>query len=387
MKLQYLALAVSACALPCVAAAEVTVSPMLGYHFFGADSSEGSLEDAVEFSAALGYRTTPNIGFELRAATSNPRVSASNKRARTNTLSGDVYYRFRPDQRFQPYVLAGLGLAKTSGANIPGYKFADANGTQVIVPGNQQNCQTAIAGNPGNIALVTSCQDLNANRSSGLANAGVGFFYDLNDNWALRGDLRAISYFGNGGGTDAVASVGALYRFTEKKPEPAPIDGDDDQDGVLNSKDKCPNTPRNHVVNADGCPIVVTQNVVRDLKVNFDTDKWDVKPQYYSEIASLASLLKEYPDARVEIQGHADASGRPDKNQVLSQSRANAIADLLNTTFGIAKERITAVGYGATRPIADNATVEGRAKNRRMLAVTQVQVKVTVKKTDTVPVK
>jgi len=387
MKLKHLVLAMSASAMPFAAVAEVTVSPMVGYHFFGADSGQDALDDAVEFSGALGYRLSPNVGIEARGATANPKVSGTNKRARVNSLTGDVYYRFRADQRFQPYVLAGLGLTKTSGASAPGYSFANANGTQVFVPGVLQNCVTGSAIGNGNNATVISCQGINANRSSGLVNAGVGFFYDLNDNWALRGDLRAVSYFGDGGGTDTVASVGALYRFTEKKPEPAPIDGDDDQDGVLNSKDKCPNTPRNHVVNADGCPIVVTQNVVRDLKVNFDTDKWDVKPQYYSEIASLASLLKEYPDARVEIQGHADASGRPDKNQVLSQNRANAIADLLNTTFGIAKERITAVGYGATRPIADNATAEGRAKNRRMLAVTQVQVKVTVKKTDTVPAK
>jgi len=387
MKLKHLVLAISASALPLAAVAEVTVSPMVGYHFFGADSDQGSLDDAVEFSGALGYRLSPNVGIEARGATSNPRISGTSKRARVTSLTGDIYYRFLADQRFQPYVLAGLGLTKTSGASIPGYQFSDAGGTIVEVPGAMINCVTANAGTPPNNATVIDCDNVNANRSSGLFNAGVGFFYDLSDNWALRGDLRSVTYFGSSSGTDAVASVGALYRFAENKPAPAPVDGDDDQDGVLNSKDKCPNTPLNNVVNADGCPIVVTQNVVRDLKVNFDTDKWDVKPQYYSEIASLASLLKEYPDAKVEIQGHADASGRPDKNQILSQNRANAIADLLNTSFGIAKQRITAVGYGASRPIADNATVEGRAKNRRMLAVTQVQVKVIVKKPEAVPAK
>lgn len=145
----------------------------------------------------------------------------------------------------------------------------------------------------------------------------------------------------------------------------AEVDGDDDQDGVLNSKDKCPDTPRDLAVDADGCPIPVKMK----LKVNFDFDKADVKPMYHQELADFAEFAKQYPGVDIEISGHTDGKGTPAYNMKLSQRRASSVREYLIQKFGMKAARLSAVGYGLTQPVADNNTDEGRAENRRIEAV------------------
>lgn len=158
------------------------------------------------------------------------------------------------------------------------------------------------------------------------------------------------------------------------------IDGDDDQDGVLNSRDKCPGTPTNVMVDEDGCPVTTVENLSKVLNVLFDVNQSYVKPSYYSEIEDVAKLLREYPDARVEIQGHTDSTASEIYNQSLSERRAQAIANILVNNFNISSDRVTSKGYGESQPIADNNTFEGRALNRRTIAVTTIKVRVIVTK-------
>lgn len=147
----------------------------------------------------------------------------------------------------------------------------------------------------------------------------------------------------------------------------ADVDGDDDGDGVPNSKDKCPGTPKDLAVDANGCPIPLTVT----LKVFFDFDKADIKPQYHKELADFASFMKNYPGVSVEISGHTDAKGTPEYNLRLSQRRALAVRQYLIDKFGMNPVLLKAVGYGLTKPIASNDTEEGRAKNRRIEATLQ----------------
>ncbi len=82
-------------------------------------------------------------------------------------------------------------------------------------------------------------------------------------------------------------------------------------------------------------------------------------------VEGLAALVRRCPDAKIEVAGHTDSRGDADMNRRLSQARAEAVAEALEDA-GVAAERLTAVGYGPSRPIADNATAVGRAKNRRI---------------------
>lgn len=105
------------------------------------------------------------------------------------------------------------------------------------------------------------------------------------------------------------------------------------------------------------------------LAVYFDTDKSVVKSKYYREIERVVSYLSAHPQARVVIEGHTDNRASESYNQRLSQRRVDAVKDVLVKRYGIVDTRIQAVGYGESRPIASNDTAEGRAQNRRVMAV------------------
>ena len=108
------------------------------------------------------------------------------------------------------------------------------------------------------------------------------------------------------------------------------------------------------------------------LKVNFDFDSDVVKEQYFSDVGELAEFLKRFDDIQVDVEGHTDNSGPEEYNQNLSERRAQAVVDLLVNQHGIGADRLRAVGYGESQPVADNATREGRAENRRVMATLEV---------------
>lgn len=97
----------------------------------------------------------------------------------------------------------------------------------------------------------------------------------------------------------------------------------------------------------------------------FDFNKAVIKKQYYSQLDDIAATIKKDPKLRVEVQGHTDSIGSEKYNMALSKKRANAVRTYLMKK-GIAGSRMTAVGYGKTKPIATNATDEGRHQNRRV---------------------
>jgi OOP family OmpA-OmpF porin len=140
---------------------------------------------------------------------------------------------------------------------------------------------------------------------------------------------------------------------------------DSDGDGVPDYMDKCPGTAKGVKVDATGCPPKVE---TVELRINFDFDKADVKPQYMPQIEKVAAFLKAHPDYGAIIEGHTDSKGTEEYNLKLSARRANAVAKILNEKYGIAMERMTAQSLGESKPIASNATEEGRAQNRRIYA-------------------
>lgn len=99
--------------------------------------------------------------------------------------------------------------------------------------------------------------------------------------------------------------------------------------------------------------------------VNFDFDKSAVRPEDVAILDSGAAALAEWGNVDIEVAGHTDSRGSDDYNASLSQRRAEAVRNYL-ISKGIAAERLTAKGYGESQPVADNATDEGRFKNRRV---------------------
>jgi OOP family OmpA-OmpF porin len=98
----------------------------------------------------------------------------------------------------------------------------------------------------------------------------------------------------------------------------------------------------------------------------FDFDKSVIKKKYYSELDEVAEMIKKDPKLKIEAQGHTDSIGSDKYNMGLSMRRANAVRNYLIKKGGIAADRLTAVGFGESKPVAPNTTKEGRAQNRRV---------------------
>ncbi len=145
------------------------------------------------------------------------------------------------------------------------------------------------------------------------------------------------------------------------KPEPVVI-GDDDKDGVLNNVDQCPNTPLGFEVDEVGCSKLV------DLQVLFDRNKYEVKEDFTQRLDTFIEFMKKHPKYNAEIQGHTDSRASEKYNEVLSQNRADSVKAYLIEN-GIEAGRLNSVGFGELSPIDTNETAEGRANNRRVVAV------------------
>jgi len=107
------------------------------------------------------------------------------------------------------------------------------------------------------------------------------------------------------------------------------------------------------------------------LKVEFNTNSDTIRPQYYSNLNELGTVLAQPQHAayRIQIEGHTDGVGSDQYNKTLSQKRAESVKHYLLQHFSIKRDNLSAVGYGKSQPIAPNDTPEGRSKNRRVQVV------------------
>ncbi|MDR1077043.1 MAG: OmpA family protein [Xanthomonadaceae bacterium] len=160
------------------------------------------------------------------------------------------------------------------------------------------------------------------------------------------------------------APVAAVVVAPPPPPPPATncADLDDDNDGINNCDDRCPNSKPGETIGPDGCAVQITI----DLKgVNFDFDKSTLRPESPAILNEAVEILKRYPELRVEVAGHTDSVGTEVYNQGLSERRARTVYNYL-VDHGIDSSRLIGpVGYGETHPLVPNDTREDRAKNRR----------------------
>jgi OOP family OmpA-OmpF porin len=142
---------------------------------------------------------------------------------------------------------------------------------------------------------------------------------------------------------------------------------DKDGDGVADNQDRCPDV-KGTIANK-GCPEMAKADVKKITqiasKIFFETNSDKLKVASLAQLDELAGILKRYEAANLLIEGHADSQGEDAYNLTLSQKRTESVKTYLMGR-GIMESRLTAMGFGESRPIADNATSLGRAKNRRV---------------------
>lgn len=182
------------------------------------------------------------------------------------------------------------------------------------------------------------------------------------DGQAVLQQLSELSGCGFSTTASTIASNDGMADFVTKvlfKPGSAPLsmDGDADGDGVPDSKDKCPNTPKGAIVDRDGCWAF--------HDVLFEFDKATINSGYTEVFTNAIKVLQLNPELTVEIQGHTDSVGTEVYNLDLSDRRAIAVKQRL-VESGVNAARLTTRGFGESDPVASNQVEEGRAQNRRV---------------------
>ncbi len=327
-----------------------------GIHNLDADGSR-RVDDRWGLQLGAGKFLSPNWSFDFELFHTNPEKIGSD--LNWSLYGAGVYGRYHwinPDRVWWPYVSLGLGGLRHEDeySDPTGGRPIDRKGTNLF------------------------------------ASVGVGLQADLNDRFSMRTEVTYRGDFDDGAGSrddwfgDTLLQVSLVVKLGDKPqpvveevapppPPPPPAvtpcsELDDDNDGVNNCIDKCPNSQPGQAVGPDGCPVPLTI----DLRgVNFDFDKATLRPDAVEILNEAISILKKYPELQVEVAGHTDAIGTDAYNQKLSERRARAVYDYL-TGNGIDAGRLAGPnGYGESRPIAPNANPdgsdnpEGRAKNRR----------------------
>lgn len=142
---------------------------------------------------------------------------------------------------------------------------------------------------------------------------------------------------------------------------------DTDGDGVADNEDRCPDA-KGTIANK-GCPEMTKEEVKKITqiasKIFFETNSDKLKVASLVQLDELAEILKKYEAANLNIDGHTDSQGEDEYNMTLSQKRTESVKTYLMSK-GIMESRLTAQGFGETKPIADNTSSGGRAKNRRV---------------------
>jgi outer membrane protein OmpA-like peptidoglycan-associated protein len=164
--------------------------------------------------------------------------------------------------------------------------------------------------------------------------------------------------------TDACPTVAGVVEFNGC---PVP---DSDGDGLNDQADKCP-TEAGPETNG-GCP--VKEEIKQEVRekaafaaknIFFKASSAELTQDSYGALDDVVTLLRENENLKMNIEGHTDSTGSAQLNAKLSQSRADAVKSYL-ISKGIAASRLQSTGYGSSRPLVSNETVEGRRKNRRV---------------------
>ncbi len=377
-----------------------SVSPLIGGYSF--DDDQKDLDSSLVLGLRAGYNFTKNLGVEAL-------YDYATKENLTR-LGGQALYHFFPDNAFVPYLAAGYsglhfqGAEGTHGAFDYGvgakYFLADnfalrGDIRQILYSFNSNHynnfeytlgayfqfgaaAPAAKAIEPAPMPEPAKVVPAPAPAPAPIvpvipADSDHDGVIDTLDK--CPGTPAGVVVDSNGCPIDSDKDGVADYLDKcPNTPAGAPVDSngcplDSDKDGVADYLDKCPNTPAGTAVNASGCPLEAAKKYCDKptvIPILFDFGKSDIKAKYHDELDKVGNFLKEFPKSKGTIEGHTDSIGSPKSNQKLSVARAEKVAGYLNKKFGIDAGRITAKGYGESKPVASNKDAAGRAQNRRI---------------------
>ncbi|HKL63841.1 MAG TPA: OmpW family outer membrane protein [Woeseiaceae bacterium] len=322
------------------------------------------VDDDEQFTFDITYMLREHWGVELLASNewnhgfyvedAGNRVLGGYVEHLPPTLS--LQYHFLPDARFRPYVGAGLNYTIVTGDGPPAVDLDDSLGLAAQLGADFQLTDRWF------INAVVRWIDIDFDAA--LSGSDIGTVEV--DPWVY--GIHLGYRFGRAGDAAPVAAAATAAAVApEPEPEPAPAPpppppapADTDGDGVADGNDLCPATPAGRQVGPRGCRCDYTVS----LAFGFDSDALTAEDRRLLD--DLAENLKRLPYLRGVVEGHTDSRGPEAYNQQLSERRARSAYQYL-LDAGIRAAQLSYVGYGESRPVADNDTEEGRALNRRVV--------------------
>lgn len=296
-----------------------------------------------------------NIG--LNSINNNDKISLKNKRVgltyQYNTLQSPIKPRIDFDYvDVSEYDDIVSELFKTS---LNGVYEIDAS----------EHLKPYFIGGVGYEVVKESIEDVF--ESQAFIQGGMGLSYHFNNDIKLNIEAKGLKVLtGKGQADELIVSMGISIPLSRSHGDvdtcSKKISGpDEDRDGITDSIDQCPDTPCGFTVNTQGCPIKAI------LKINFAVNSADITPYSAEKVESFVAFLNKNANAKVKIEGHTDSDGLVTSNQILSQQRAQSVVSAL-VDLGIDASRLSARGFGESRPIASNASKDGKQQNRRIVA-------------------
>jgi len=141
-----------------------------------------------------------------------------------------------------------------------------------------------------------------------------------------------------------------------------------DHDGVIEAREKCADTFLGANIDNYGCSSVKRIDDSITLKINFANNSAIINQGDFAKIKEVSDFMNKFPGSHVTIEGHCSRQGSKELNQILSENRANAVANVLKNQYGIAAFRVSAVGYGFDKLLNESDTQEAHSENRRIVA-------------------
>ena len=184
---------------------------------------------------------------------------------------------------------------------------------------------------------------------------GLGLGTQFESGMEFRADVRGMSGLGDNDGTDYGFQI-SLNKLIGKKSAPAPV-----------AAPAPAPAPVAVVAEPEPTPEPEVRTITVRLNVEFEFNQDTVLAIYGDQLDAIAAAMKAHEDIDLVLEGHTDSRGSDDYNMSLSDRRVKAVQAKLVSDYGIPAERVLAVGYGETKPVASNETDEGRARNRRVV--------------------
>ncbi|BCR05388.1 membrane protein [Desulfuromonas versatilis] len=351
-----------------------TLTPLAGSYVFEGNQN---IDDDAVFGLALGVNIDEHIAVEglLRYLETNLENSSQDLTLYAGQL--DLLYHFFPQNRFVPYVAAGLGYM---------VKDLDRGGSDEDPLLNYGVGLKYFVSDK--VALRLDARhifELNVNEGAHTRDAFQNLAYSAGLTFHFGGSSPAVKSVEQGGPSKiapvpapAEAPVVAALSEAEMADKAAVGQGrveaavmvdstDSDGDGILDTMDKCPGTPEGVLVDHLGCPPVLEKPRSLMLDIHFATGRSEVAQRFHQELAAAAAFMKQSGGSHAVVEGHTDSTGAAEANLKLSLQRAESVRAYLIRHFGIEPGQIKAAGFGAEQPVADNATAEGRRLNRRVV--------------------